>query len=808
MESWGEARGVFESAINIDPRLRDSELAVSFNHLGTLIYLQGDYSLAVTNFETALAIQEKLPSSPELEIALAQTLKNLAGASDAMGDHEKALSCYRRAIQIFEKDRGNESKLKLAQSLDDLASSLEDQKSFDEALPLFVRALKIKEELLGADNIELASSLNNIGVLYMDLKKPEARTYFSRALEISEKALSATPNHIDLVPLLNNSGDLELITHDYGLAFNYYLRAAKIVDSYFSEVLPYLSNAEKYALFERYSREQISRLLSVCKSPAQAREAYQTFFRWKGTLVSALARESKFARSAKSTELIAQVKALSNVRAELASWYLQVGSMRRAVWESRNVELTKKKEALERAVAQADPDFALDDKSSLEGFAKLLRPDEAIVDFYCYQKSSDTDSQLTYRSQYAVIVVTAPVPGREPNIFSIDLGDQSKISQSEKLWREDVLAFHPAVETFNQLCSIFDPVFSRLPSGIKKVWISPEGELARVPWNLVSQNTPHPLANLTVCQIDSARELIELRSQLAIFSDETEPIGNTTSANAPVANTPVANAAVNQQAVLVLGGVDFNFGTNAQHASQIIFSPLPGTLLEANKITSLAKSAGKAVVELTGKAASKESLLQEMPKASYAHIATHGFFLSVSDLNQSRGGGANPANSAASNRGVMVKMRTDESLSSRNPLVESGLALSGANKTVEKIDDSNSGIITAEELSTADFSQCKLATLSACDTGLGKELTGQGIMGLRSALMAAGARCVLLSLWKIPDDVTVMLMQEFYKNLWTNKMDPADALRRAQDTIVKQIAPGINKPKSWAGWVLVGEGWK
>ncbi|MBX9573427.1 MAG: CHAT domain-containing protein [Candidatus Obscuribacterales bacterium] len=261
------------------------------------------------------------------------------------------------------------------------------------------------------------------------------------------------------------------------------------------------------------------------------------------------------------------------------------------------------------------------------------------------------------------------------------------------------------------------------------------------------------------------------------------------------------------KSVLVLGGVDFDGGadqasaTDRKSGSPILFPPLPGSLVEANKIALLAKKCNFSVVELTGKAASKSNFLKNLAGNSFVHLATHGFFFDESSI------GSMGQSMEKKSRGVQIKERIYAGLESRNPLVESGLAFTGANLFSQNTQESKPGVLTAEELVDADMRNCQLVVLSACDTGRGKQLTGQGVLGLRSSVMAAGARNVLMSLWKIPDDVTVLLMDEFYKNLWQENLAPAHALRKAQATLQKQLPPAISKPKFWAGWVLVGEGW-
>jgi CHAT domain-containing protein len=80
-------------------------------------------------------------------------------------------------------------------------------------------------------------------------------------------------------------------------------------------------------------------------------------------------------------------------------------------------------------------------------------------------------------------------------------------------------------------------------------------------------------------------------------------------------------------------------------------------------------------------------------------------------------------------------------------------------------------------------------TLSACDTGLGRTTQGQGVLGLQQAFAAAGARTLVTSLWQVDDVATVILMEEFYRNLWQKRLPKLEALRQAQLTVLKQ--PGF-----------------
>jgi CHAT domain-containing protein len=95
--------------------------------------------------------------------------------------------------------------------------------------------------------------------------------------------------------------------------------------------------------------------------------------------------------------------------------------------------------------------------------------------------------------------------------------------------------------------------------------------------------------------------------------------------------------------------------------------------------------------------------------------------------------------------------------------------------------------------------------LSACESALGREVRGEGMMGMTRGFFYAGAERVLVSLWNVNDRVTVELMRSFYQGILKEGLSPAEALRKAQDGIRRQ--EGRRAPYYWAGFTLQGE-WK
>ncbi|MEO1069038.1 MAG: CHAT domain-containing tetratricopeptide repeat protein, partial [Cyanobacteria bacterium J06638_6] len=182
--------------------------------------------------------------------------------------------------------------------------------------------------------------------------------------------------------------------------------------------------------------------------------------------------------------------------------------------------------------------------------------------------------------------------------------------------------------------------------------------------------------------------------------------------------------------------------------------PLPGTEREALALADLLGTP-----PLLGDAATEVSVKARLPQASLIHLATHGL-LDYGDL------------------------RAYNTLD-----VPGAIALAPG--------DGEDGLLTAAEILEMNL-QANLAVLSACDTGRGN-LTGDGVIGLSRAFMAAGVPSVVVSLWAVPDAPTALLMTEFYRQLGDG-LSPAQALQAAMAATRAQYPD----PRNWAAFTLVG----
>jgi CHAT domain-containing protein len=234
-----------------------------------------------------------------------------------------------------------------------------------------------------------------------------------------------------------------------------------------------------------------------------------------------------------------------------------------------------------------------------------------------------------------------------------------------------------------------------------------------------------------------------------------------------------------------------------------VFEPLPHSAAEVQGIAALYEEifeGGRPALVLGRRRASHASLLELAPRARFLHVATHGWFApdsvrSIADpepLDALLGGGA--------------RMSNLELVEALNPMLLCGLALAGANLPEDELGRAP-GLLTAEELSTLDLSNCELAVLSACDTNVGERRAGQGVASLQKALQMAGARSVITSLWRVPDEATKELMLDFYRRLWVEKKPKGQALWEAKAKL-RNARDERGDPRysvrDWAAWVLTG----
>ncbi|MEL6776394.1 MAG: CHAT domain-containing tetratricopeptide repeat protein [Cyanobacteria bacterium J06597_16] len=285
------------------------------------------------------------------------------------------------------------------------------------------------------------------------------------------------------------------------------------------------------------------------------------------------------------------------------------------------------------------------------------------------------------------------------------------------------------------------PIKAHLPSDPEEnVIFIPQGELFQVPFPaLIDQKGDFLIEHHTLLTAPSI--------QILDFTQQRQ-----------IALTAAADNSPNKQQAqpLIVGNPTMPEIWDPKTEQPVQLAPLPGAHQEALKI------AGFFSVEaLTGLAASEKSVKERISNASIVHLATHGLL----DYGDPQSTGINDTPGA--------------------------LAFS--------ITDGQDGLLTSAEIQNDLSLSAQLVVLSACDTGRGA-ITGDGVIGLARAFIAAGTPSVLVSLWAVPDAPTAELMVSFYQEL-DNGNNKAQALRKAMLSTLKDHP----EPKNWAAFTLIGE---
>ena len=208
----------------------------------------------------------------------------------------------------------------------------------------------------------------------------------------------------------------------------------------------------------------------------------------------------------------------------------------------------------------------------------------------------------------------------------------------------------------------------------------------------------------------------------------------------------------------LFGMADPVIGAGVAAERGFVFAQLPNARSEVQALGALFGSAGTRI--LMGAEANEKNLKTEaLSGYRYLHFATHGYFV---EENQGRSGL------------VLAKGGTDD------------------------------GFLQAREIFGLKLN-ADVVTLSACQSGLGKLLAGEGVMGLPRAFFYAGAQSVVVSLWNVNDAATAELMKTFYAGMKAG-LGGAEALRRAKVSLAKGANRAWRHPYFWASFVFVGEG--
>ena len=724
------------------------QVANDVMNLALLSYRRRDYATALARYGRALTIRETSlgPSHP----VVALTLNNIGLVHWRQGDYVRAEKFFTRALELSEQLYGPES-LRVTTSLANLGIVAKETGDYALAEARYGRALAIREKHLGPDHPDLITTVESLGILYRDRGDyQQAQPMFERVIRLT--AASLGPEHPFMARHLSNLAQLYWATGDIDKALSTRARFEAMRERNLPLQLSVGSERQKLAYFEPAladMEETIAFHVSQAgRNPAARDLAVTTLLQRKGRIFDALADNISAFRARATPEDRALLEELSRVTSALASAVLDA-STRSAVAERqrRITTLTEERERLEIEMHKRSTGYLTPSRPlTLAEVQGAVPADAALIEFSVYRpvdpKASLENEQRLGRPRYVAYVVR-----RRGETQWRDLGESQAIDVAVDRFRSALAdpSRRDVGERATALQRLLMEPLQPLLGDATHLLISPDGQLNLIPFEALRNRAGRYLVeDRLVTYVTTGRDLVRMQTPR------------------PPSGPPV-----------VFADPDFGEPSDRQVAGSAAaparaaagyFPRLAGTSGEAKRILAVLPRA-----TLRAGADATETALKSLRAPRILHFATHGFFLQ------------------------------DENAAPDNPLLRSGLALAGANRSRKTGDD---GILTALEAANLDLWGTKLVTLSACDTAIGVVRNGEGVYGLRRAFFLAGAESLVMSLWPVSDLITRDLMAGYYSGL-NQGLGRGVALRRLQLQMLHRS--GRSHPFYWASFIHAGE---
>ncbi|MEK7253398.1 MAG: CHAT domain-containing tetratricopeptide repeat protein [Bacteroidota bacterium] len=819
MERYEEAEPLLRVAIGIIDSLEGKSdpgmlmnLATANLHLGRFEEAEQFNLEALEAFE----IQQKKETS-----WYAVNLSNYGLLHQQLGNFDEAEKRYRQALGILQK-MDTPPPASLALVLANLGAILILKNQYEEAEEFLMEAKNLQAKRLGLEHKDYANSLSNLGYLYQNMKKwSQAEQYHLESIAIGEK------NGFDYSGALSNLG---VLRHQAGklqearLCFD---QALKIREKIFGKEHLNYARAERWLLgfhAEMKEWEQVARLAPDCSKrfvghtlrtskylSDRGIDAYLKFYfpfdlfnacAWEhsDTALEKICYDHALFYKGFLLESSLKLRRILEQTGDTPPAYLQWKSLHlnlaiqyaKPLDEQTQVtEMEAQANELEKQLAKTIAGF--DDARRLATWQDVqaqLGKDEAAIEFVEFIVRNKFGETTGVR--YAALVLR-PSGGEPPHFV--------RLLEKEKLASLLSLAENATPDFISNLYqsgslgdSLFDWVWKPVApflDGVKTVYFSPDGLLHRLSFSAI------PVGNSTLGDQFQMIRLVSTR-QLAFPS--------------------ASNAASPQKTAVVFGGINYDLAstslvksksnrkeleTKGLRRSLRNFDPegdewkyLTGSEQESKTVSHQFRADGWQVKVFEGAEASEDvfkQLGEQPPSPSALHIATHGYFF-PEPKTDSKHLDSEGMISTENQAGIAFRVND-------HPMIRSGLVLAGANhawKGKPLPPEAEDGILTAYEISQMNLSNTELVVLSACETGLGDIVNNEGVHGLQRAFKIAGAKYLVMSLWKVPDYASMELMSEFYNYLLKEKMSVPAAFRAAQQAMRTKYDPFF-----WAGFVLM-----
>jgi len=838
---YAQAQPLYEKALEINRRLLTDEhpaTALSFNNVAMNLNAQGKYAQAQPLLEKALEIHRRLLT--DNHPATARSYNNLAYNFKDQGKYAQAQPLYEKALEIKRRLLTDDHP-DTALCYNNLAFNLKAQGNYAQAQPLYQKALEIYRRLLTDEHPDTANSYNNLAaILLAQGKYAQAQPLYEKALEINRRLL--TDDHPRTATSYNSMAANLNAQGKYLQARDRWLRAVKSLDA--ARLRVAFSGLERAAGTKESVRPALAAVLARLGQPAEAWQSVEEDL-GRGLLDELAARQDRRltpGARARLRELTATLERLDKLvettpkdldqaertkrfdelrrQRELAS--IALGEFQTKLVQDhgplagRVARLKEIQAALPADAAlvawvdippvgpnQADPDgehwgqavrsrgipawvpiagtgpdglWTKDDTALASRVRMELRnrPGAGPVDLRPL-----LERLRTQRLEPLARVLGATADGQPPARRLIVLpsramagipveallapDDTRTVSYAPSATVFKYLREQPRPDRYAGLLALGDPVYERPEKSSHPKPLPDRGLLVNVV-GPGSNAATHGLRagdvllaynGMALNKKDDLKVVAE--GQKAIVVDVWRDGQSSHRDLAPgklgvvldlrPAPLAIAEQRKLRQVLLAARGGDEDF------------APLPGTRYEVEALAHLFQSDDRSTRILLGVDASEPEVDRiaasgELGRFGFIHLATHGVI--------------------------------DEDVPTRSAVI---LTQTGSPDPLQQALSHQpvfAGRLSVREIQRGWDLKAELVTLSACETALGRDAGGEGFVGFTQALLMSGARSVCLSLWKVDDTATALLMQRFYANLLgrrpglTGPLPKAEALREAK----------------------------
>ena len=754
LEYFNRALNIFKSVYGNN----NKEVANVLNNIGNVYYKKDEIDKALIAFKDAYDIQLRVLGENHPDIAV--TCNNIGNVLDKQGKKESALKFYQKALGI-KKSYYGDNHPELAYYYNNIGKNYIKRNDYDSALKNLKKAAEILESNYGNKNTGLVNIYANIGEIYVKLNDfHNALTYYQKSIAANVRDFNPAPGDYYLNPVLKNYTNVnKLLISLEGKAFAFSALYQK--DSLFNFIK---SAYDAYILCDSVIIEAKKTVIKKEDKIILGNNARKIYSEAVNTsiLLSYVTTDKREKLKYEEQAFIFAEKNKASVLSDA------VAASEAVSFSGIPEEILEKEKKYKAEIAALENSIAISENSQeIQNFEKKLF--DIKNEYRNFSKKLEEEYPKYYKSKYKTIPIHIKDIQKklddESAVRSYFIGDyyiiiftvtkdDLYIASSEKpddLYKQIVdfnknitsgyeSSFPKYLKSANDLFKLLFP--DRLDRNINKLTIIPDGILNLIPFEAL-------IVNKYEGDITDFKSYPFLVKRFQINYEYS----------AGLLINSFSEKYRNPGALDWIGIAPVFDNEGSTQIGKISVTPLPGSKKEIKEIDSIFLSKGLKTDEILNNKATETFIKNaDLENYRYIHIATHGI------------------------------VNTEEP------------KLSALVFYPEK--SSNDGILYSGEIYNLRLN-ADLVVLSACETGIGKISKSEGVIGLSRALLYAGAKNIIVSLWKVSDESATELMTDFYKNLITEKEDKATAL---YDAKIKMIENGGNfaHPFFWSPFVLIG----